>query len=246
MPPVSSEGDPLFPTSSAALSAQVQPSDNADEAIKVIWGTNVSITSTMSAFTDFLANFKVKYRIKYDRENSVPWPALPDPEMGERLLYQDYLKRMRLTSQSSLNLDAVNLLAYPPTAKLYRQLINYPQEVVPIMDQVLREAIIGSLEEEFNDEMDEEKKDLLQQELEDVNLRVYMVRPFNIPTVNMRDLNPGGASFRCHILAAYRQSLVSDTDKLVSIKGLVIRATPVIPDMKQGQYSSPTLASDLF
>jgi DNA replicative helicase MCM subunit Mcm2 (Cdc46/Mcm family) len=28
--------------------------------------------------------------------------------------------------------------------------------------------------------------------------------------------------------------LSADTDKLVSIKGLVIRATPVIPDMKLG------------
>lgn len=28
--------------------------------------------------------------------------------------------------------------------------------------------------------------------------------------------------------------LNTDTDKLVSIKGLVIRATPVIPDMKLG------------
>jgi DNA replicative helicase MCM subunit Mcm2 (Cdc46/Mcm family) len=26
-----------------------------------------------------------------------------------------------------------------------------------------------------------------------------------------------------------------DTDKLVSVKGLVIRATPVIPDMSMGQ-----------
>ena len=29
-------------------------------------------------------------------------------------------------------------------------------------------------------------------------------------------------------------TLMTDTDKLVSIKGLVIRATPVIPDMKLG------------
>ncbi|KAF8336954.1 MCM-domain-containing protein [Cantharellus anzutake] len=216
--PPSSEGDPLFPTSSAALSAQVPPSDNADDAVKVIWGTNVSIMSTMTAFADFLANFKVKYRIKHDRENGFPWPALPDPEMGERTLYGEYLRKMRLTSQSSLNLDAVNLLAYPPTAKLYKQLINYPQEVIPIMDQVLREAVVGTVEEEFNEETDDEKKESLQQELDEMTLRVYMVRPFNIPTVNMRDLNPG------------------DTDKLVSIKGLVIRATPVIPDMKQAFF----------
>jgi len=37
-------------------------------------------------------------------------------------------------------------------------------------------------------------------------------------TVNLRDLNPG------------------DMDKLVSIKGLVIRTTPVIPDMKDGEW----------
>lgn len=30
----------------------------------------------------------------------------------------------------------------------------------------------------------------------------------------------------------------TDTDKLVSIKGLVIRATPVIPDMKLGGSAS--------
>jgi DNA replicative helicase MCM subunit Mcm2 (Cdc46/Mcm family) len=27
-----------------------------------------------------------------------------------------------------------------------------------------------------------------------------------------------------------------DTDKLVSVKGLVIRATPVIPDMSMGEF----------
>jgi DNA replicative helicase MCM subunit Mcm2 (Cdc46/Mcm family) len=30
---------------------------------------------------------------------------------------------------------------------------------------------------------------------------------------------------------------VSDMDKLVSIKGLVIRTTPIIPDMKEGKIS---------
>ena len=48
--------------------------------------------------------------------------------------------------------------------------------------------------------------------------KVYKVRPFGLPSVNMRDLNP------------------SDTDKLVSIKGLVIRATSVIPDMKNAFF----------
>jgi len=34
---------------------------------------------------------------------------------------------------------------------------------------------------------------------------------------------------------ASRLKLMIDTDKLVSVKGLVIRATPVIPDMSMGE-----------
>lgn len=32
-----------------------------------------------------------------------------------------------------------------------------------------------------------------------------------------------------------------DMDKLVSVKGLVIRATPIIPDMKEGVFGSTIL-----
>lgn len=36
-------------------------------------------------------------------------------------------------------------------------------------------------------------------------------------------------------LNAFR--LIADTDKLICIKGLVIRATPIIPDMKTGAFT---------
>ena len=74
-------------------------------------------------------------------------------------------------------------------------------------------------------------------DVEEVEAQIYKIRPFGSPeqghkhaaeqrefgavpetearlSVNMRDLNP------------------ADIDKLVTIKGLVIRATPIIPDMK--------------
>jgi len=35
-----------------------------------------------------------------------------------------------------------NLLAYPPSKKLYIQLTKYPQEVVPAMDQVLKDLML--------------------------------------------------------------------------------------------------------
>ena len=52
----------------------------------------------------------------------------------------------------------------------------------------------------------------------EVDQKTYNVRPFGLDrTINLRELNPG------------------DMDKLVSVKGLVIRTTPIIPDMKDGK-----------
>ncbi|KAF8323769.1 MCM-domain-containing protein [Clavulina sp. PMI_390] len=214
--PVSSEPDLAYPSSGPDLTAQAPPTDNPEEAIKVIWGTNVSILESMAAFTDFLRNFRVKYRIQHDRSRNVHHPAQLDPENGERRLYQGYLRTMRLTSQTSLNLDTTNLAAYPPTKKLYNQLLKYPQELVPIMDHVLKDCMIQLAQDDLDDELarGDEGYTLTQDEVDDMNAHVYMVRPFGFEAVNMRNLNP------------------SDTDKLCCIKGLVIRATPVIPDMK--------------
>ncbi|CAD6586113.1 MAG: hypothetical protein TREMPRED_004335, partial [Tremellales sp. Tagirdzhanova-0007] len=141
---------------------------------------------------------------------------------AEEVLYERYLKQLRETGQTNLNLDAVNLLAYPPTKRLYHQLVNYPQEVIPIMDQVLRDVMIETAEEGLEvaqnrfaeGAMRELNLRVVEEEVREVEGRIFKVRPYGGErTVNMRDLNPG------------------DTDKLVSVKGLVIRATPVIPDM---------------
>ena len=46
---------------------------------------------------------------------------------------------MRVTRQTNLNLDLQDLEAFPPTKKLASWIRTYPQEVVPICDQVLKE-----------------------------------------------------------------------------------------------------------
>jgi DNA replication licensing factor MCM4 len=48
---------------------------------------------------------------------------------------------MRMTQQTNLNLDLQDLEAYPPTKKLSRWMRTYPQEVVPMCDQVLKESV---------------------------------------------------------------------------------------------------------
>ncbi|ODN77829.1 hypothetical protein L202_04947 [Cryptococcus amylolentus CBS 6039] len=224
------------PTLSAAAGSQADDeADDVDGMVKFIWGTTISLQESMNLFRDFLRGFKPKYRAVFNTEQArrieqegglAPPPmTLYDNLLAERAespLYETYLGRLRETGETNLNLDALNLLAYNPSKKLYHQLINYPQEVIPIMDQVLRDVMI-ELGHEYLERaqtqyaegtMTQLQLGLITDELKDVDSRVYKVRPFGgEKTVNMRDLNPG------------------DTDKLVTIKGLVIRATPVIPDM---------------
>lgn len=85
-----------------------------------------------------------------------------------------------------------------------------------------------------------------QPSLEDqVSSSIYVVRPFGLdkPT-NLRDLNPSGKGpaqilTLCSVEAAQKVELTLfflDMDRLICIKGLVIRTTPVIPDMKDAFF----------
>ncbi|KAJ8522534.1 hypothetical protein ONZ45_g900 [Pleurotus djamor] len=203
-----------MPTSGMPLSAPAAPTDDEPDEIRAIWGTTVNLSETMKLFRDFLRGFKPKYRVALDREQGIRTRAFSSPEQGETVLYETYLRRMRQTGETNLNLDMTNLLAYPPSKKLHGQLVKYPQEVVPAMDQVLKDLMLELADEDQRTGMDDMLGDQGDEEISEIMTRVYKVRPFGLKPVNMRDLNP------------------SDTDKLVCIKGLVIRTTPIIPDMK--------------
>jgi len=41
-----------------------------------------------------------------------------------------------------LNIDARNLKAYPATLKLWHQLQAYPQEIIPLMDQAVKDVMV--------------------------------------------------------------------------------------------------------
>lgn len=166
------------------------PSEQAD-ATKMIWGTNFALTDALADFTDFLHNFKPKYRNK----------DAPDADVK---LYEHYLRRMRRTGETNLNLDVNNLKAYPRTKKLYSQLHKYPQEVVPAMDLCLRDTIVRVAEEDQRREVDGMAGVDGDEEIRILNQGVYKVRPFGVQTCNMRELNPGGARTR-----SLRQSRLS-------------------------------------
>lgn len=200
--------------SAAAPSGDGGHGDDEPGMVKYIWGTTISLHEAMSDFRTFLRDFKIKYRTKYNSEQSQlaidgggiapPLMALYDvitTQRGEVTLYQTYLQQLRQTGQTNLNLDALNLIAFPPTKRLYHQLVNYPQEVIPIMDQVLRDVMCETADEELENAMNQYAEGVLSElelrqmedEIKDVEGRVFKVRPFGGErTVNMRDLNPGG------------------------------------------------------
>lgn len=182
-----------LPASSVpALSAPNPPSEDEPDEIRAIWGTTVNLSETMKSFREFLRGFKIKYRVNFDRERGVRARALASPQEGEVVLYETYLRRMRQTGETNLNFDMLNLLAYPPSRKLHGQLAKYPQEVVPAMDQVLKDLMLEVAEQDQADGMDEMSGAQGEEEIAEIMGRVYKIRPLGLEPVNMRELNPTG------------------------------------------------------
>ncbi|GMM50562.1 MCM DNA helicase complex subunit [Starmerella bacillaris] len=187
-------------STSAYLSSESSraPSELGSEPVRVIWGTNISISESTETFKKFLSEFTMRYRFRLDNiEGSY--------QEGEVAVYMNAIEKMRSLGTTNLNLDCRDLLAFPAANKLYYQLISYPQEIVPIMDNALKEHLTALIESESANPLEE---------LDEIEFQMYRVRPFGLPAkAGLRELNP------------------KDIDKLVTIKGLVLRSTPVIPDM---------------
>ena len=192
---LSSEADRLsMPASSLAplSAAPAQGTEDEPDEIRAIWGTTVNLADTMKAFREFVKGFKPKYRVAHDRSLGLPTKVAPSPAAVEVLLYEGYLRRMRVTGEVNLNLDCENLRAFPPSRKLYGQLVKYPQEVIPAMDQVLKDIMLELAEEDQAEGVEGMLGQEGEEEIADIMSKVYKVRPFGLPAVNMRSLNPQG------------------------------------------------------
>ena len=207
---------------SDATFSNVQPDTSEADALggsstRVIWGTNISIQDSMSAFKNFLYNFAKKYRLWADGVTEEKTRA-----MGAQADEREYivlLNNMRQLGVTGLNLDVRNLSAYPSTAKLYHQLHAYPQEIIPLMDQTVKDVMVELALKEMeglrrnranprarvessapldpSSETGNEAGRTPQAEvpdlLEEVETRTFKVLPFGLEkSVNMRDLDPAG------------------------------------------------------
>ncbi|KYG44904.1 hypothetical protein M433DRAFT_5044 [Acidomyces richmondensis BFW] len=258
---VDENGNPINDDSDAATFSNLNPNTSDAEIMggqssRVIWGTNVSIADSFSCMKDFLHNFQRKYRLIADGELA-EGEAL---EADHPALQKENLKMLETMldfGTTAFYLDCRNLKAYPPTRKLWHQVQNFPAEIIPIMDAAVKDVLIELAEKRMTEARAhhfQQRQDSNRQresssippvpssdvengnsnraigahqqpmaEIDDlvveVEQKVFRVRPFGLDnTINLRDLNP------------------SDMDKLVSIKGLVIRTTPIIPDMKDAFF----------
>ena len=129
---------------------------------------------------------------------------------------------------ASLDLDALHLYFHSPECqRLYGWLADYPSEIVPLMDillgrelETLRDKIRLQQEEALAEGEANGDEDAIEaatgilELLPDVLPRIQ-VRPFHLRNLShMRSLDPNAI------------------DTLLSIRGMVVRTSPVIPDLK--------------
>ncbi|KAF9582332.1 hypothetical protein BGW38_000331 [Lunasporangiospora selenospora] len=184
--------------SELAPSTPFPPSQDYDptQIVKVVWGTAVEINEVIRLFKEFLGGFKQKHRIVKENPNATSITLSQNQEF-----YPQLIKQLLDTNARQLNLDCQNLPAYRPAAKLHGLLIDYPAEVLPLLDFTLNEFI----EDRFPEY--------------DLGGDSLMIRPFNLgKTVNTRDLGP------------------EDIDRLVTVKGLMIRTSSIIPNVRKAFF----------
>lgn len=242
--------------SDAATFSNLNPNTSEANALggnstKIVWGTNISVADATSKAADFYRNFQRKYRMLLDGEIDTT-QGLPEDHPGNERSYAEVMNAMLDFGTPNLNLDMRDVKAYPPTQKLWYQVQNFPAELMAVFDQSLKDVMYELAEKRMTENRAQaqaagradtrmrdsssappmpssdidpatprplpdpvEGPDLLTE----VESRTYKIRPFGLDkTINLRDLNPG------------------DMDKMVSVKGLVIRTTPIIPDMKSAFF----------
>ncbi|TFK11355.1 cyclic nucleotide-gated cation channel beta-3 [Platysternon megacephalum] len=155
----------------------------------VIWGTDVNVASCKEKFQRFLQRF-------------IDPLAKEEENVGLDLnepLYMQRLEEINMVGEPFLNVNCDHLRSFD--TNLYRQLICYPQEVIPTFDMAANEIFF-----------DRYPDSILEHQIQ--------VRPYNaLKTRNMRNI-----------------------DQLITISGMVIRSSQLIPEMQEAFFKCQVCA----
>uniref|UniRef100_A0A8B9GVC3 DNA replication licensing factor MCM4 n=1 Tax=Astyanax mexicanus TaxID=7994 RepID=A0A8B9GVC3_ASTMX len=173
---------PQVDLNSDAVKAAVASEQAAGQRL-VIWGTDVNVGTCKEKFQRFLQRF-IDPESREDENASLD---LNEP------LYLQKLDEISVVGDPVLNVNCSHIQAFD--ADLYRQLISYPQEVIPTFDMSVNELFF----DRFPDSVLEHQ---------------IQVRPYNaLKTRNMRSLNPEGIYRAAPMRVNPRQSQVKSVYK---------------------------------
>lgn len=167
----------------------------------MLWGTNIQANLVQQKLKEFINNFVEEKEIDQDEG---------DEQFAKMPYYIEKLKFVRAMELQVLDVDCSHIFAYDP--QLYRQIEDYPTDLIPIFDlvvsQVYKELDMYELGGEQNMVDGEQPEDVFIQ-----------VRPHNLlKTYRIRELGPE------HI------------DKMITLRGIIIRNGDVVPEMKQAAF----------
>ncbi|KAF5280273.1 hypothetical protein FQR65_LT03081 [Abscondita terminalis] len=166
-----------------------QESDNISAPQLVIWGTNVSVAQCKEKFKQFILRY---INPDADQDELTETTNLNEP------LYMQKLEEIHTLEEPFLNINCAHLETFDDS--LYRQLVCYPQEVIPIFDMTVNEMFYEKYPAAVLDHQ-------------------IQVRPYNAEkTKDMRSLNP------------------EDMDQLITISGMVIRTSNIMPEMREAFF----------
>ncbi|XP_015516806.2 DNA replication licensing factor MCM4 [Neodiprion lecontei] len=188
-------------------------SENAGPQL-VIWGTNVVVNRCKDQFKRFVRRF-----IDPEAEND----ELPENMNLAEPLYLQKLDEIHTLEEPYLNINCAHLESFDE--QLYRQLICYPQEVIPTLDMAANEMFFEKYPAAVLDHQ-------------------IQVRPFNAAkTKNMRGLNPEDIDKLITI-----SGMVSRTSNLIPemreafFKCTVCSFTTLV-EIDRGRIAEPTLCT---
>lgn len=154
---VDEHGHPISnePDSNAATFSNLNPNTSDADALagvgsKFVWGSNISQAEVLRTIKDFLMNFERRYRmIKEGEINGHDTIPLDHPAKNKE--YVEMMETMLTLGVTALNLDLKNLKSYPSTVKLWHQMQDYPDEIIDLFDNTIKDCMIELAEKRMHE-----------------------------------------------------------------------------------------------
>ncbi|KAI9344664.1 MCM2/3/5 family-domain-containing protein [Obelidium mucronatum] len=191
------------------MSTDLPTQSQNNNASTFIWGTTVNIDNVMSSFRDFLTRFTKAYKIEALQRLKEEDPEFDVGTIDLVIKQDDVLPFYPNLLRQMKESQRTSMNLDCTNLRIYGPTKKLYVQLIRYPQEVIP-ILDHCLVEYWYELFDGEET------RPDVNVTI---RPFNLERcVNLRDLDP------------------SDMDQLVTIRGLMIRCSPIIPDMKDGFF----------